>query len=176
MAGSSFTRHLTEAPRRCRELKTAPVKKDRQIYVPPGWPPKVRNPGESFWEESATEYLLDCCPPDYRQHSVLRKYPLALAYLTGEHVQAQLAANFQAKSKIRHSLSKRLDPVAVEAVSFAVPTAPRAVPAAPPADVASRPSLAAPRLAPAAPPVDDDEPETPAPPARPGLRLVRDDD
>lgn len=116
MAGSSFTRHLTEAPRRCRELKTAPVKKDRQIYVPPGWPPKVRNPGESFWEESATEYLLDCCPPDYRQHSVLRKYPLALAYLTGEHVQAQLAANFQAKSKIRHSLSKRLDPVAVEAV------------------------------------------------------------
>ena len=116
MAGSSFTRHLTEAALRRGDHKVAPVGTDRQIYVPPGWPFKVRNPGESFWEESATEYLLDCCPPDYRQHSVLRKYPLALAYLAGEHVQAQLVANFQAKSKIRHSLSKRLDPVAVEAV------------------------------------------------------------
>ena len=77
---------------------------------------------------------------------------------------------------LRLELPEHYEAVAPDGTVHTVPTAPRAVPAAPPADVASRPSLAAPRLAPAAPPVDADEPETPAPPARPGLRLVRDDD
>ena len=34
--------------------------------VPPGWPEEVRPPGTPEWERTATAWLFDLCPPDYR--------------------------------------------------------------------------------------------------------------
>ena len=47
--------------------------------VPPGWPEEVRPPGAPDWERTAVAWLFDLCPPDYRAHEVLRRYPVLLA-------------------------------------------------------------------------------------------------
>ena len=49
------------------------------LYVPPGWPSRVRPPGAPDWEVTAVEFLLDCCPSDYRGYPVLRRHPAVLA-------------------------------------------------------------------------------------------------
>ena len=35
-------------------------------------------------------FLLDCCPPDYRQYAVLRRHPVVLARFAAECVDAQV--------------------------------------------------------------------------------------
>ena len=57
-------------------------------YVPPGWPEEVRPPGTPDWERTATAWLFDLCPPDYRAHDVLRRHPPVLARFAARHVQA----------------------------------------------------------------------------------------
>jgi hypothetical protein len=52
-------------------------------YVPPGWPEAVRPPGSEDFEPSAIAFLLDVLPTEYRQHVVLRRYPVALASMAG---------------------------------------------------------------------------------------------
>ena len=49
--------------------------------LPPGWPEQVRPPLSPEWERSAVAWLFDLCPPDYRAHDVLRRYPVVLARL-----------------------------------------------------------------------------------------------
>ena len=58
--------------------------------VPPGWPREVRPSGTPDWERSAVAWLLDLCPPDYRGHSVLARYPIALARVASHHVAASI--------------------------------------------------------------------------------------
>jgi len=61
---------------------------DRPV-VPPGWPAPVRPPGTPDWERSASGWLLDQCPPEYRGHPVIVRHPLLLAWLAGHHAAAQ---------------------------------------------------------------------------------------
>ena len=58
-------------------------------YVPPGWPERVRPPGAPDWELTATEFLLDCCPADYRRYRLLRRHPVVLARFAAVFVGAQ---------------------------------------------------------------------------------------
>ncbi|MCW2932732.1 MAG: hypothetical protein JWM19_3694, partial [Actinomycetia bacterium] len=39
-------------------------------YIPPGWPAGVHPPGSDGFEATATAWLLDVVPPDYRLHGV----------------------------------------------------------------------------------------------------------
>ncbi|HET7725154.1 MAG TPA: hypothetical protein VFK68_10990 [Propionibacteriaceae bacterium] len=87
-----------------------------QIYVPPGWPDAVRPPGAPDWETTATAFLLDCCPPDYRSHLVLRRHPVVLARFAAEHVEAQLRAAKDGLAGVRAGLA---DYVAPEVISSA---------------------------------------------------------
>ncbi|GAA3784235.1 DUF3499 domain-containing protein [Micrococcus endophyticus] len=77
---------------------------------------------------------------------------------------------------LRLELPEHYETTAPDGTVHTVPTAPRAVPAAEPSDVAPRPARTAPRVVLSASAAGDDEPAVPRPPARPGLRLVRDDD
>ncbi|MFI1585663.1 hypothetical protein [Embleya sp. NPDC020630] len=52
----------------------------------------MRPPGEAGWEETAVAWLFDQCPPGYRNHDVLRAFPVILARLAHQHVSAALAA------------------------------------------------------------------------------------
>ena len=37
-------------------------------------------------------FLLDVCPPDYRQHEVLRRHPVVLARFAAHHVAGAVSA------------------------------------------------------------------------------------
>ncbi len=90
-----------------------------QVYVPPGWPDAVRPPGAPGWEATAAEFLLDCCPPDYRAYPVLRRHPVVLARFATEHVEGQLAANRAGLSGLRVALTGQVAPEVVEAAATA---------------------------------------------------------
>ena len=61
-------------------------------YTPPGWPEGVRPPHSPEWEDSATNFLLDCCPAEYRGHPVLRRHPVVLARFAAVYVESQVEA------------------------------------------------------------------------------------
>ncbi len=79
-------------------------RRDCQIYVPPGWPDAVRPPGAPDWEATATAFLLDCCPADYRSHLVLRRHPVVLARFAAEFVEGQIRASKDGLAGVRSSL------------------------------------------------------------------------
>ena len=61
-------------------------------------------------------WLLDLVPPDYRQHSVLRRHPLALATLARHHVRACLDGARQGYRTTRTDLGRLLEPPAIDGV------------------------------------------------------------
>ncbi|MFY9914325.1 MAG: hypothetical protein WAK18_06655 [Nocardioidaceae bacterium] len=76
--------------------------------VPPGWPrsvPPAHTPG---WEDKATAWLLDHCPPDYRGYAGWRKNPIALAWLADRHIDGQVAAMRQAYREARVQLGEHV--------------------------------------------------------------------
>lgn len=75
------------------------------IYVPPGWPSRVYPPGAPGWEATAVEFLLDCCPADYRAYPVLRRHPVVLARFAASFVEAQVRANKADLGEVRVSLA-----------------------------------------------------------------------
>jgi len=89
-------------------------------HVPPGWPGVVPPPGEPDWEQAASAWLLDLCPADFRAHRVLRRHPLALAWLAYQQVGAQRQGLARGLSKLRTDLSGDLPPPAVEELIEAV--------------------------------------------------------
>ncbi|WP_298131415.1 hypothetical protein [Micropruina sp.] len=86
-------------------------------YVPPGWPERVRPPGAPDWELTATEFLLDCCPADYRRYRLLRRHPVVLARFAAVFVEAQERASREGLAGVRMSLA---DLVAPEVIAGAV--------------------------------------------------------
>jgi hypothetical protein len=59
-------------------------------------------------------WLLDLCPPDYRSHEVLRRYPVVLARLAALHADASLQAARSAYAGARRDLAGRVPPEAIE--------------------------------------------------------------
>jgi len=75
--------------------------------VPPGWPRVVPPPGTPGFVDRAVGWLLDVCPPEYREHPALLRNPPVLAWLAGRHVGAQLEANTTALAQGRAELAAR---------------------------------------------------------------------
>ena len=83
--------------------------------VPPGWPEQVLPPQAPDWERSATSWLFDLCPPDYRAHEVLRTHPVVLARMARQHVEACVEAARAGIRTARAELRDLVGPDAVEA-------------------------------------------------------------
>ena len=85
-------------------------------HTPPGWPTVVPPPGAPNWERGAAEWLIDLCPPDFRGYPVLRRHPLALAWLAAAHVDASRQAMARSLGSARADLSQALPPGALDEV------------------------------------------------------------
>jgi hypothetical protein len=85
-----------------------------QVYVPPGWPPRVRPPGAPDWEGTAVAYLLDCCPPDFRAYRVLRNHPVVLARFAARFVEGQHRSTQEGLAEIRTSLKDEVSSEVIE--------------------------------------------------------------
>jgi hypothetical protein len=86
------------------------------MYLPPEWPPEVRPPSVPEWEMSAVAWLLDCVPPDYRAHEILKRHPLALARMAIHHVDSAIEAARAGYRSAAVELKGHLPPHAVAAV------------------------------------------------------------
>lgn len=82
---------------------------------PPGWPHPVRPPGAPDWEDSATAWLLDLCPPEYRTYPTLRRHAVVLARFAVLHVEACQAAVHRGLSEARGGLRDVAEGAVVEA-------------------------------------------------------------
>lgn len=83
---------------------------------PPDWPPGLPPPDVPDWEQSATRWLYDQVPADYRSYEVLRRYPVLLSRLAAEHVHACLDAARAGWRTARHDLVDTIPADAVQAV------------------------------------------------------------
>jgi hypothetical protein len=92
---------------------------DREL-VPPGWPQEVLPPQAPDWQRSAVAWLLDLCPPDYRAHEMLRRYPVLLARFAAGHVSAGVAAARGGLRTLRADLDEMADQIPPDAVDAAV--------------------------------------------------------
>jgi len=88
--------------------------------VPPGWPRGVLPPRAPGWERSATAWLLDQCPPDFRGYPVVYRHPPVLAQLAVHHLDASLDGCRQAQGNARAELRDVVPPGVVEAVMEAL--------------------------------------------------------
>ncbi|MGI5952156.1 MAG: hypothetical protein ACOX61_10005 [Brooklawnia sp.] len=88
-----------------------------RIYTPPGWPESVLPPGAPDWEQSASSWLLDCCPADYRAYPVLRRHPVVLARFAADFVEGQIRSSRQALSQARASLNDYVEPQVLDSAA-----------------------------------------------------------
>ena len=72
-------------------------------------PPAV--PG---WEESASRWLLDQCPPDFRGYRVLRHHPVVLARFAAVHLEACALGVRRGLSETRATLRGVTDALTVD--------------------------------------------------------------
>jgi len=86
-----------------------------RLVSPPGWPRQVRPPGAPGWERTATAWLLDICPPEFRSYQVLRRHDVVLARFAVLHVEACQAAVRRGLSEARAELREVTDQDTVEA-------------------------------------------------------------
>ena len=90
-----------------------------RLVAPPGWPPGVRPPGAPDWERSATAWLLDICPPEYRTYPALRRHAVLLARFAAWHVEACQESVKRGLSEARGALRDVAD---VDTIESAVQT------------------------------------------------------
>jgi len=67
------------------------------------------------WERSATAWLFDACPPDYRAHDVLRKHPVVLSRFAAQHVESAVQAARDGLRTVRAELGGLVGPEVIEA-------------------------------------------------------------
>jgi hypothetical protein len=72
--------------------------------APPGWPSAVRAPDVPDWERTASAWLLDLCPPEFRSYPALRRHVVLLARFAVLHVEACQAAAKRGLSEARADL------------------------------------------------------------------------
>lgn len=89
--------------------RSKPVGEHNRSWTPPGWPDQVLPPSEVDWEQSAVNFLLDCCPPDYRAYPLLRRQPVVLARFAAQHVESQFRAARESIAQARSSLGGYVD-------------------------------------------------------------------
>jgi hypothetical protein len=89
------------------------------VYLPPGWPERVRPPGSQDWEATAVAYLLDCCPADFRAYRVLRNHQVVLARFAAQFVEGQCRTTQEGLAGIRTSLAGHVSYEVVEAAAQA---------------------------------------------------------
>lgn len=85
------------------------------LVVPPGWPAQVRPPDAPDWEASAASWLLDLCPPDWRNYPALRRHVVVLARFAVIHVEAGQQAALRGLSEARSVLREVAEPAVVDA-------------------------------------------------------------
>jgi hypothetical protein len=85
------------------------------LVAPPGWPKPVRPPDAPDWERTASNWLLDICPPEYRSYPALRRHIVVLARFAVLHVEACQAAVNRGLSEARGALRDVADASAVDA-------------------------------------------------------------
>jgi len=68
------------------------------------------------WEQSAAGWLLDRCPPEFRNYPVLRRHEVVLARFTVLHLGASLEAVRRGLREARTSFRDQLPVETVEAV------------------------------------------------------------
>lgn len=90
--------------------------------VPPWWPADVRHPADPDWHRTATAWLLDQVPGDWRAHDVIRRHPDLLARLAAGEVAASLDATRAGWRTLRRDIGRRLPPEVVEEVMAAYET------------------------------------------------------
>lgn len=88
-----------------------------QLYIPPGWPADVLPPGVVDWEKSATRWLFDCCPADYRAYPVLCRHPVILARFAADFVEGQIRSSRTALAKARAALNDYAGPQVLESAT-----------------------------------------------------------
>lgn len=111
-AAQGFNRYAGESGRRPVGRTKFPEK--TAIHTPPGWPEGVRPPHSPEWEDTATNFLLDCCPAEYRGYPVLRRHPVVLARFAAEHVESQVNACRDGIGGVRASLGRFVAPEVLE--------------------------------------------------------------
>lgn len=85
------------------------------LVTPPGWPDEVRPPGAPDWEATASAWLLDLSPPEYRSYPTLRRHVVVLARFTALHVEASRHAVERGLSEARGGMREVAPPDVVEA-------------------------------------------------------------
>lgn len=88
---------------------------ERRDLVPPGWPDQVLPPQAADWERSATAWLFDLCPAEYRAHDVLRRHPVVLARFAAGHVDAGVQAARDGLRTLRADLAALVPPEVLDA-------------------------------------------------------------
>lgn len=99
---------------RLRGQRTKAVPDHARQFIPPGWPSSVLPPSEVDWEQSATGFLLDCCPADFRAYPLLRRQPVVLARFAAQFVESQLRATRDGIAQARASLGDFVDAPVLE--------------------------------------------------------------
>lgn len=86
-----------------------------RLVRPPGWPDQVRPPDAPDWESTATAWLLDLCPPEFRGYPTLRRHAVVLARFAVLHVEACQSAVNQGLSEARGGLREVAEAAVVDA-------------------------------------------------------------
>lgn len=76
----------------------------------PGWPTDLVPIGHPQFEQRLTGWLLDRCPPQAREQSVLRRHPRALLHLCLHFQRGALEGQRQAYATARQELAPVLEP------------------------------------------------------------------
>jgi hypothetical protein len=76
----------------------------------------VHPPGAERFEDTATTWLLDLVPPEYRRYGVLRRYPVVLARMAKHHVAASVEAARQGFRTARTELTGIVPPHGIDVV------------------------------------------------------------
>lgn len=76
-------------------------------------------PSSDRFEDTAIAWLFDLVPPNYRLDDVLRRYPVVLARMARQHVDACLEATRHGYATLRVDLREQLPPHAMQAAHAA---------------------------------------------------------
>jgi hypothetical protein len=72
-------------------------------------------PGAPDWQVSATSWLFDCCPADYRGYPLLRRHPVVLARFAAVILDSEIRGMRGALSEARTSLREYVPDEVVDA-------------------------------------------------------------